>query len=186
MELLETPLTAPLVLWKPLKNYEDRYDISSNGEIVSNSISTNSYVGLELKPFKSREGYLRLQLSKDGVRYKYFVHRLVAETFIPNPDPKSKTQVNHKDGNPMNNSVNNLEWVTHGENQRHARNLGLFKGYTLKGFKLSFDDVRAIRVKLQEGAKQRQLATQYRVNQSTISRIARLERRTILGESYGS
>ena len=78
-----------------------------------------------------------VDLSNRKSRYivykKYFIHRLVAEIFIPNPE--NKREVNHKDGNKHNNSVNNLEWVTTSENRIHAYKSGLqtptygFKGH---------------------------------------------------------
>ena len=66
-------------------------------------------------------GYARVRIK--GKRYK--IHRLVAETFIPNPE--DKREVNHKDGNKLNNCVSNLEWCTRSENQKHAYKIGLQK-----------------------------------------------------------
>jgi hypothetical protein len=66
--------------------------------------------------------YLRCKINGKG----YNIHRLIAETFIPNPD--NKPQVNHVDGNKHNNSVSNLEWVTAYENNLHARQSGLALG----------------------------------------------------------
>ena len=62
-------------------------------------------------------------LSKDSSNRTFLVHRLVAEAFLPNPE--NKPQVNHIDGNHQNNSVDNLEWVTAQENQRHAVRMGI-------------------------------------------------------------
>ena len=66
-------------------------------------------------------GYARVRIK--GKRYK--IHRLVAETFIPNPE--DKREVNHKDGNKLNNRADNLEWATRSENQKHAYAIGLQK-----------------------------------------------------------
>ena len=63
-----------------------------------------------MKQEKNQFGYLRVQLHKDGMERKIFVHRLVAQAFLPNPHKLHF--VNHKDENPSNNSVGNLEWCT--------------------------------------------------------------------------
>jgi len=60
-------------------------------------------------------------------RTNKFIHRLLMESFIPNSDPKKYKHVNHIDGNKENNDLSNLEWVTPGENTRHAIKLGLSK-----------------------------------------------------------
>ena len=70
-------------------------------------------------------GYRRVVLKVNGVSTRHFVHRLVAEQFVTNPDPVNKIQVNHIDGDKANNSAFNLEWVTRSENERHARSTGL-------------------------------------------------------------
>lgn len=68
-------------------------------------------------------GYLRYDLMINGKRYSKQAHRLVAETYLPNDNPD--LVVNHIDGNKLNNSLENLEWITQGENQKHAYELGL-------------------------------------------------------------
>ena len=77
-----------------------------------------------LKPIISNN-YYRITLSKNGITKMYTLHRIIAITFIPNPE--HKTQINHKDGNKLNNNVNNLEWCTISENMIHAYKHNLMK-----------------------------------------------------------
>ena len=87
---------------KDIKNYEGLYAITSCGKVWS--YKRKKF----LKPDINASGYLKVGLSKDGQRKKYFIHRLVAEAYIPNPD--NLPQVNHKDENKENNCLQNLEW----------------------------------------------------------------------------
>lgn len=98
--------------WKEIPNSNGKYLISEAGDIIS-TIS-----GKRLTAFTTREGYLRIELNLDGIASKYYVHRLVAETFIPNPN--SLPVVNHKDENPLNNNVSNLEWCTYQYNTNYG------------------------------------------------------------------
>lgn len=77
----------------------------------------NITTGKILKPQIDRYGYVYVCLANKGFNKKKKVHRLMAEIFVPNP--LSKKEVNHKDGNTKNNLAENLEWVTHFENQTH-------------------------------------------------------------------
>lgn len=96
------------------------YTIREDGQV-------RNRFGRVIKPQKSNNGYLRVELWSDGHGRKYLVHRLLAQAFIPNQ--KGKPQVNHIDGDKSNNALNNLEWVTQSENQRHAYKMGLQVGY---------------------------------------------------------
>ena len=77
-----------------------------------------------------KKGYQRISFKVNGKSKQYFVHRLVALAFIPNPD--NKPCVNHKDADKKNNHVSNLEWCTDAENNEHARLMGLFLGSNSK------------------------------------------------------
>ena len=94
-----------------------------------------SRLGCEVKPQISKCGYSRVELWADGKGKKYSVHRLLALSFIPNPE--GKPQVNHRDGDKLNNCLSNLEWVTQSENQIHAYAMGLQKGFHVSGRKIS-------------------------------------------------
>lgn len=99
---------------KDIINFEGLYSIHSDGTIV------NEVKGNVKQPTKLKIGYLVVDLYKNSKVSKLYVHRLIAEHFIPNDDPKVKTQVNHKNGNKLDNSISNLEWVSPGDNIRHA------------------------------------------------------------------
>lgn len=100
-------------IWKPIPNYEGYYEASNLGRIRS----VYRYKRV-LKPMISNTGYERVDLFKNRHRKQYSVHRLVAITFIDNPD--NKPFVNHRDENKINNCADNLEWVTHVENCRYG------------------------------------------------------------------
>ena len=72
----------------------------------------------QLSPVNNGKGYLILNINIDGKRRCKALHRMVAEAFIPNPF--DLPEVNHKDANRKNNSIENLEWVTHGQNIKHS------------------------------------------------------------------
>lgn len=111
--------------WLPVKDYEGLYEISNLGNI--RSLKRHSTSGKVLTPSMSRKrkGYLQVTLSKNDVHETKTIHRMVAKAFIPNPNELQ--EVNHKDGNKLNNCAENLEWVTREENTEHAIKMGLRK-----------------------------------------------------------
>ena len=102
--------------WLLITNWEN-YAVSNTGKIK------NVKTGKFLKLFENKSGYLTVSLCQNRKQATFRVHRLVALMFIDNPD--CKKEVNHKDGNKKNNNINNLEWMTHKENDTHARKNGL-------------------------------------------------------------
>lgn len=110
------------------------YTITKDGEII------NNHNGRKVKPQPNGKGYLRFAIGGKLV----FVHRLVAELYVPNPE--GKPQVNHKDGNKRNNRADNLEWVTNQENRDHTVKQGLhLQGEACSWAKLDWDKVNFIR-----------------------------------------
>ena len=105
-----------LIQWKPVKDFEGLYEVSSTGSVRRTSSKK------ELKPWK-RGGYYCVALCKEGKIQKANIHRLVADAFVPNP--LNKPLVNHLNGNKLTNTACNLEWCTHSENHQHAYMSGL-------------------------------------------------------------
>ena len=116
-------------IWKPINGYEGIYEVSNLGNVrsvdrvvkqMNNGVVCNhKYRGRVLAGSAAHNGYRHIILcDKDKNRKTALVHRLVAETFIPNPD--SLPEVNHLDENKLNNRVDNLEWTTHEDNTRYS------------------------------------------------------------------
>lgn len=104
--------------WKSITIVNGTYEVSSLGNIRNN-------LGLILKAYKINSGYLAVKLKYDGKRYHKLIHRLVALAFLDNNLESTKLEVNHIDGNKLNNKLSNLEVVTSSENKVHALSTGL-------------------------------------------------------------
>lgn len=131
-------------IWKDIPGYEGIYQASNFGKIKrlsNNNINIYIYKNRKekfkrtmqekiLKPVIKKDGYSLITLSKNNIKERFYLHRLIAICYIPNI--KNKSQINHKDGNKMNNSVHNLEWCTAKENMNHAFRIGLNQRITKK------------------------------------------------------
>lgn len=123
---------------KDIKGYEGLYRVTEDGRVWSYPKSCSSKSGMWMKLTISTnqnnrgKSYSRytVGLYKNKIRAVFLVHRLVAQAYIPNPE--NKPQVNHKDTNPLNNNINNLEWSTGFENMQHAQDSGMLNQYTEK------------------------------------------------------
>ncbi|AIW03217.1 HNH homing endonuclease [Bacillus phage Mater] len=156
--------------WKSLKGTVvngDLYEVSNLGRV--RNINTNAI----LSGAKNHKGYLRVCLTLDGAKKQYFIHKLVALAFIPNPE--NKPQVNHIKGlEKDNNRVDNLEWATRSENMQHAYETGLEvakQGEDTNMAKLANKDVIAIKKLLVANVQQKEIAKRFDVSPVTISAI---------------
>jgi hypothetical protein len=93
-------------LWVAVEGYEGLYSVSDHGKVESNHHGKHRI----LRPRVGKNGYYRVNLSKDGIVKTFTVHTLIAKHFIPNP--LGLTEVNHKDEDKSNNRVDNLEWCS--------------------------------------------------------------------------
>lgn len=106
-------------MWKEIKGYEGLYEVSTEGQIKS--LAKEHRYGFKydriLRGRPDKEGYLRVNLCKNGKVKDYRIHRLVGFAFIPNPN--NKETINHKNKIVNDNRVDNLEWMTMEENNNH-------------------------------------------------------------------
>ena len=173
--------------WRPVKDFEHVYEVSSYGRIrsvdhvVMRKDGKPLHVkGCVLKALPNNRGYPRVSLCFSGHSTWSHVHTLIAEAFLSQPKSKigplaDQYGVNHKDGDKTNNHINNLEYITNRANVRHARKNGLLDVAGMKNgrAKISADDVREIRRLYTNGMRQIDLARQFSIDQTQISRIVR-------------
>ena len=141
-------------IWKDIEGFEGVYQISNYGNIRSGYTRDNGILSLEkdrckwkilsCKASGGRTKYKRVNLYLDGREYKKTIHRLVAETFIPNPN--NLPCVNHKDENKENNVVDNLEWCTY----KYNSNYGTCRERTTKKIRDYYSKLKAAQRELQE------------------------------------
>jgi hypothetical protein len=170
--------------WRDIRGFEGYYQVSNLGRVRSVDRIVRSRWGTE-KPVAGHiikcglqpVGYLAMPMSKEGRAYRRSVHRLVAESFIPNPE--GKPQVNHKNGIKTDNRVENLEWVTGVENCRHAIDEKLYefpKGEERVQAKLTDQAVREIRALAAKGMWHKHIAARYGVGRKAITKVVNRQR----------
>lgn len=101
-----------VVIKRPVKGYEGLYEVTNTGLVYG------CKSGVFLSPKSRKDGYLEVNLWRNGVGTSHLVHKLVAEAFVPNPN--YFPQINHKDENKSNNNADNLEWCTAKYNSRYG------------------------------------------------------------------
>lgn len=167
-------------VWKNIDGYDGIFQVSNLGSVRSVDRFVNGAYGkrwIKGKYFKpvlnKSDGYLRVVFMVDGVSKRHYVHRLIANAFLPKIN--GKEYVNHIDGNKLNNSISNLEWCTLKENQQHAFRIGLNHGKSgtaNNNAKLSSQMAKEIIKDYQSGTyTYRELAKKYHVGHSTIGNV---------------
>lgn len=160
--------------WRDIDGYDGKYQVSNFGQVRSFKYKTPRILRAGLM-----QGYLGVQLCKNGTIKTCKVHRLAAQAFIPNPD--NKPQVNHIDGDKTNNRVDNLEWCTGAENATHALVTGLQKsGAKLYNAKFTDEQASEILKLYVKGSREFgsvALSKKYGVSHNSILRL-------IHGQSY--
>ncbi len=165
-------------IWKDIPGFESEYQASTFGRVKSLdriSISNRGQLGYKRKlkgriiiPNINIHGRQVIRLAKNCEILSTHISRIIALTFIPNPE--NKPTVNHIDGNHLNNRPENLEWATYAENFYHGVDTGLIKvrGENNYFAKLKNKDVSKIRVLLSNGIKRSEIASLYGVSYGTI------------------
>lgn len=156
-----------MVIWKDIPGYQGFYQASNEGEIKSLSRIVKHNLGGDkilrervLKGYVNKYGYRRVELSKNGTSKQYSEHRLIALTFLGESD----LTVNHKDGNKLNNNIDNLEYLSGADNTKHAVETGLIKNNS------NIYKTEIIK-DYQNGYRLRELESKYKTSHHDIRRI---------------
>lgn len=157
--------------WRWIPGYELLYQVSSLGRVRSFARYKEPRL---LRPYLDPRGYVQIVFTVNSKPRTYWLHRLVAQTFVPNAS--GKPEVNHIDGNKKNNCADNLEWVTSSENTLHGYRTGLLRPHGLRGEqlskKLTEEKVLEIRQKhVPRMYSMQKLADEYGISRQMVKRI---------------
>ncbi len=169
-------------IWKDIKDYEGLYQVSNLGRVKSveriktippnKTYTQKSFI---MKPYYHYNGYPIITLSKNGIRFKDVVHRIVAKHFIENPE--NYKYVCHKDDNPLNNKADNLYWGTQQDNMNDkvSKNRQQ-KGENVKFSKLNNEKIKEIRNMYEKGKiTHKEIGRIYDISTSCITEIINLK-----------
>lgn len=176
--------------WRPVPGFEGLYEVSNLGQVRNcRKQRSRSLCGATLsqhvngKPGEAR--YISIGLWRNNIPTYKYLHRIVAEAFVPNPD--NKRYVNHIDGDPSNNCASNLEWCTARENMQHAKALGLLRSpdISISIQNLSkVNDAAKIRLKCSNGQMYDSLSQASKSLNISTDRIRRAVKSKRLVEGY--
>lgn len=162
--------------WKDIEGYEGSYQVSNLGNIISfktgkgSNYTPTGILNIKLMIGKGRNAYLFFHACKNGIKKTIKIHQIVAKHFIPNPN--NYKEINHIDGNKLNNCVSNLEWCTRSHNCKESFRLKLHihDGEKNPKSKLSNKQVLKIR-ELKNKITQKKIALMFKVSECTINGI---------------
>jgi hypothetical protein len=156
--------------------FDGTYEVSNLGQVRRAAAGRRTHTGRLLKPTLLRIGYYKVSPVLNGKNRQLYIHRLVAEAFLGScPDG---AEVNHIDGDKTNNRLDNLEYVSHLGNMRHARRLDLLiRGERHGQSKLSDEQAQQIRDARAAGESGASVARRFGIAQSTVSQIYTGKRR---------
>lgn len=149
---------------KVINNFDNKYSASTDGTIYSHKGKKKELIGKV-----SRSGYRTILITHNNKRKYLLAHRIIAEVFILNP--LNKRTVNHKDGNKLNNNIDNLEWATDSENLIHARDNGM-----ISKCKINMIDANEIRRLRAQKVKVKVICDRYNLSRAQVYSITQNKR----------
>ncbi len=157
--------------WREIPGYDGAYEVSNLGRVATHVAGRFRSVNRIMNPGLKGNGYLKVSLGGRSAHKNHYIHRLVLQAFCP--DSNGKPDVNHKDGNKLNNRLENLEWVSRSENMQHAMRIGLWSSVGTNNPQaiLTPSNVKAIRQYLSEGKRYAELAKLFGVCRGVIGNI---------------
>jgi hypothetical protein len=147
--------------WDQLDEHLEHIRVSKCGQVL------NKLTGNILKPAKMKKGHLQVSISKNGIVKKYLIHRIIAKAFVENKE--NKPCVNHINGKPWDNRVENLEWCTDYENKQHAKINKMFQ-QSVNRYNARFDEFEILTIHTLN-MSHNAIARHYKCSQSVITRI---------------